>query len=82
MITTTDNVYEFVNVVIRQCHEQGFADIAQELDGAMHLGSSGLEILGAIRSVLLKESRTIGTLVEQSEIEEVVRFVNKAFGTE
>ena len=82
MIAATDDVYEFVNVLIRQCREQGFAEIAQKLNDAMNLGSSAMEILGAIRIVLLEESGTIGTLVERTDIEEVIQFVNRTFGRE
>ena len=46
----------------------------------MHLGSSGLEILGAIGNVLSGYKNTIEKFASESEIEEVVRFVNRAFG--
>ena len=53
MITSTNEIYAFVGVAMQKCRENGYGDIAQELDDAMHLGSSALEILGAIKAVLV-----------------------------
>lgn len=80
MITTVNQVYGFVNLVIQRSRSHGDDEVARKLDDAMHLGSSGLEVLGAIRSVILEERVTINNLVGESDTEDVIRFVDKAFG--
>jgi len=82
MITTANQVYQFTNLVIERSRVTGQNDIAQRLDDAMNLGSSALEILGAIRIVLTEEARRIEKIADRSEIQEVVHFVNRTFGTE
>lgn len=82
MITTTTEIYEFVEVATRKCREHGYGDIAQQFDDAMHLGSSGLEILGAIRAVCVAENAKLEELLGSASVHEVIRFVDRAFGVE
>jgi hypothetical protein len=82
MITTTDKIYVFVELAIQRCREYGYDDIAQQLDDAMHLGSSGMEILGAIRTVFIAQTTRLEQVVEKAKVEEVVKYVNRAFGLE
>ncbi len=82
MITTANQVYDLISRVIREARAAGRDDIARKLDDAMRLGSSGLEIVGAIRNVLLAEKQVVGRFATESEIDEVVHFVNRTFGTE
>ncbi len=82
MITTANQVYDLISRVIREARAAGRDDIARKLDDAMRLGSSGLEILGAIRNVLLAEKQVVERFATESEIDEVVHFVNRTFGTE
>jgi hypothetical protein len=82
MITTTDQVYDLINRVIREARDAGSDDIAKGLDDAMCLGSSGLEILGAIKNTILAHRNAIEQFLAPSEIDEIVRFVNRTFGTE
>lgn len=80
MIATTDEIYAFVELTMKRCGERGLGDISQQLDDAMHLGSSGMEILGAIRAVLIAQAARLTGIVEQATIQEVIDFVNKSFG--
>jgi hypothetical protein len=82
MITNANQVYDLINRIIREARAAGSDDIAKRLDDAMCLGSSGLEILGAIKSTILAHRNAFERLLAPSEIDEIVRFVNRAFGTE
>lgn len=80
MIATTDDIYAFTDTVTRRCREKGCEDIAQRLDDALQLGSSGLEILGAIKTVLVSETSRLEKLVDRTALQETINFVNRAFG--
>lgn len=82
MITTTNEIYEFVELAAKRCREHGYDDVAQQLDDAMHLGSSGLEILGAIKAVFVSHAATLEKVVEKGKLRDVTRYVDKAFGME
>ncbi len=80
MITTTSEVYKFVEIAIGRCREHGWDDLAQQLDSAMHLGSSGMEILGAIKAIFVDQTARLEKVVDKASIEEVIKHANKAFG--
>jgi hypothetical protein len=80
MITTTNEIYEFVELTSKKCRENGYDDIAKKLDEALHLGSSGLEILGAIRAVIVSEAPRLEKIVDEGSVRETVEYVNRAFG--
>lgn len=80
MITTTDEIYEFTELATKRCQKHGYDDIAQQLDNAMHLGSSGLEILGAIRAVFVAERTRMTQIMDAGKVDEVIDYVDKAFG--
>ena len=82
MITSTQEVYAFVDMAIRQCRLHGLNDIEKQLDDALHLGSSGMEILGAIKAVFLTQGERLEKILDREKIGEIVIFVNKAFGLE
>ena len=82
MITTTNQVYDIINRIIQESRIVGHEDIAKRLDDAMRLGSSGLEILGGIKKALLMSRNEIEKFTAKSEIDEIVHFVNRAFGIE
>jgi len=82
MITTTDEIYAFVELAIQKCRDHGCGDVAQELDDAMHLGSSGTEILGAIKTVFVARAARLENVVEKAKVEEIIKYVNRAFGRE
>ena len=82
-ITTANDVYAFVTQLKIQAEKHGDADLASKLDDALHLGSSGLEILGAIRKTLIENHSEVESLLGSDGYEtaaEVIAFVNKAFG--
>ncbi len=82
MITTTNEIYEFVELAKNRCRQNGDLEIANQLDDAMQLGSSGLEILGAIKAVLVSQAITLEKLVDRASIQEVVKYVDQAYGIE
>jgi len=82
-ITTANEVYAFVVQLKTQAEKHGDADLASRLDDALHLGSSGLEILGAIRKTLIENHSQVETLVGSDgwqKAAQVIAFVDKAFG--
>ena len=82
-ITTANEVYAFVTQLKTQAEKHGDADLASKLDDALHLGSSGLEILGAIRETLIENHSQVEALVGSDgwqKAAQVIAFVDKAFG--
>ncbi len=82
-IKTADDVYRFVERLKSQCRENGAIDLFAELDDALSLGSSGLEILGAIRQAIINNRASIERLLGaagKDEANQVVAFVDEAFG--
>lgn len=80
MISTSQELYALVDFVIRQSRVRGLLDIAQQLEDALHLGSSGLGILGAIKSIFVAQNAELEKILEKEIIEAVVKFVTKAYG--
>jgi len=82
-ITTTDHVYAFIAQLKTDAEERGDSSFAAELADVLCLGSSGLEILGAIRKVLLENRGKVESLLGSeglNEAAQVIAFVDKAFG--
>ena len=77
---TTEEVYALVKLVIEQSRKNAYDDIAEKLDDAMHLGSSGLEILGAIKIVFMSESNRISKLIDGEKVKDVIHYVNNTYG--
>jgi hypothetical protein len=80
---TTDDVYMFVDRLKLESLKQGSTHLAKELDDALHMGSSGLEIMGAIRQAILDHHSLIQKLLGPDRLDEanrVVAFVDKAYG--
>ena len=79
-ITTVDDVYRFVDRLKLEANSHGAAALATQLDDALHLGSSGLEILGAIRQTLITNRTSIEQLLGPSgkeEADQVIAFVTR-----
>jgi len=82
MFTTTNEIYEFVRLAMKRSREHGYDDIAQQLDDALHLGSSGLEILGAIKVTVLSHRARLEELFDGATVLEVTQYVDRAYGIE
>ena len=83
MITTANDVYAFVAQLKTEAAKHGNIDFANELENAIHLGSSGLEILGAIRKTLIENHGEVESLLGSDGYQKaahVIAFVDKAFG--
>jgi hypothetical protein len=81
VVETLEEVYKFVDRAMEEAVKHGRLDIAKKLEDALHLGSSSLEILGAIKVVLSQEATTIDSWLNKSEREEAINFVSQAFGS-
>ncbi len=82
-IITSDDVYRFVERLKVQSEKGGLQELATQLDDALHLGSSGLEILGAIRQAVIENRIAIEQMLGPSrkdEAEQVIAFVDRAYG--
>jgi hypothetical protein len=82
-ITTTNDIYAFVAQLKTEAEKRGDTDFASELDDALHLGSSGLEILGAIRKTLVENHGEVESLLGSDgwkKAANVIAFVDRAFG--
>ena len=82
-ISSTGDVYEFVDVLKKESERRGSVSLVARLENALHLGSSGLEILGAVRQVMIENRSEIERCLGNTGIEKanrVIAFIDKAFG--
>ena len=82
-MNSANDVYEFVDQLKSACQKAGATELVEQLSDALRLGSSGLEILGAIREILVKNRSLIQGLLEstkKTEVDKVITFVDKAYG--
>jgi hypothetical protein len=82
-IRTANDVYEFVEQLKAACLEKGAVELYKQFNDSMRLGSSGLEILGAIRGTIIanrKEIEGILGLGAREDIDHIIVFVNRAYG--
>lgn len=82
-ITSMPEVYSLVDELRAECKRHKIDRIGDMLGDAMALGSSGLEILGAIRSVLVRERDNLVRVVDKNTviaIDNVIDFAAKSFG--
>jgi len=78
-----NEAYAFVRRLKAAAQKHGRTELVEQLDDALHLGSSGLEILGAIRNIVADNREIIFTLMgpsSQSEVEEIITFADKMYG--
>lgn len=71
---------DFVDRLIAKSTAQGFSDLAQALQEARNLGSSGLEVIGAIRTIIVKNAGTVAFLTSREEGDQAIKYVDRAYG--
>ena len=74
-IRTASDVYGFVAQLKIDTEKCGDTDSARELDEALHLGSSGLEILGAIRKTLIENQGAVESLLGSDGWQKAARVI-------
>jgi hypothetical protein len=82
-ITTAGDVYQFVERLKTASQQDGTPELYRQLDQAMRVGSSSLEILGAIRQAVIGNRSDIERLLGPDGrlcADQVVAFVDKAYG--
>ena len=82
-INSAADVYQIVERLKAESSKLGLDDLTTELDNALRLGSSGLEILGAIRNIFIQKRAMVEKLLGDSgkdQAGQVITFVDKAFG--
>jgi hypothetical protein len=82
-INTAGDVYQFVEHLKAASQKNGATELYRRLDNAMRLGSSGLEVMGAIRETVSANRDEIERLLGPDgtqHVDQVVAFVDRAFG--
>jgi hypothetical protein len=82
-IDSIDDVYRFVEKLKSEAKKGGAEVLVKQLDDALLLGSSGLEILGGIRGVIIEHLQTIEQILGVAggaQLREIIPFVDKAYG--
>jgi SLT domain-containing protein len=73
-------VYTLAHRLLNACLASGHDDIAQQIDDALHAGSSALETLGGIRNALLQHDEVLREFAEPSEIDAAIAYIDTTFG--
>jgi hypothetical protein len=76
-------VYRFVRQLSAVCRLKGRADLVEPFDAALHLGSSGLEILGAIATAIEANRPALTAILPRhmaGQLDEAVAFARQCFG--
>lgn len=82
-IISIDDIYHFVEQLMFECRRNDELTLLRQLDDALHLGSSSIEILGAIRKIFIENRAVIIKLMgntNDKEIDKIIAFVDKAYG--
>ncbi|ADB16985.1 hypothetical protein Psta_2315 [Pirellula staleyi DSM 6068] len=67
MEMSADEIYRYVNALVAVAKVRGQFQLANQLETAMQLGSSGLEILGAIGNILRDNAALVDSLLPKLE---------------
>lgn len=65
------------------CKNEGNGELLRQIDNTMHLGSSGLEILGSIRHFLITNRDEISQILgaeAENDMNQIIAFVDSAYG--
>lgn len=73
-------VYSLARRLLDACRPSRHGDIAQQIDHALHAGSSALETLGGIRNALLQHGEMLRQFAESSESDAAITYIDKTFG--
>src|SRR4051812_844653 len=82
-INDIGDVYQFVGDLRAVAARRGMTALPTQLESALKLGSSALEILGAIREILINNNEQVGRLLGpdgEAQAKQVIAFVDKSFG--
>lgn len=82
-LKTATDVYSYIDWLKTECQNRGTPHLYEQLDNALHAGSSGLEILGAIREVLINHRQIFERLTDKSisgDISTILTFIDRSFG--
>lgn len=82
-ISSVGDVYRFTSSLVEFCSANQAQALADALLDAQQLGSSGLEILGAIRKVLVDNSSLLRETLPPEYVEQmrdVIAFVDACYG--
>ncbi len=78
---TVEDIYTCIEITIIKCKDYGYSDLAGRFDDALHLGSSGMEILGAIRTILKEEKNRSNEIIGKKQVIKIIDFVESCYGT-
>lgn len=80
MISNVWSLYELTNRLIMDCRMNDCRDIAEELENAKCLGSSGLEIVGAIGKIITDNRHRLMEFENEKELRAAIAFVDRCYG--
>jgi hypothetical protein len=82
-IKTTDEFYGFISRLKSACQVHDARKLCEDLDHALKLGSSGLEIMGAVMNTIVSNRNQVEHLLgsdAREQVDELIAFVDRAFG--
>lgn len=80
MFSSVDEIYNLVETIISECEQAGFEDVASDFQKTYNLGSSSLEILGYIRTTILRHKSVVEGFVTKADVDNAIRFIDRSFG--
>lgn len=82
-LKNVDEDYKFVQCLKVDCRRSNSRVLHDQLDDSLHLGSSGLEIFGAVKKTIIEYRNSVVDILGPSpnnEIDAVIAFVDYAYG--
>jgi hypothetical protein len=82
-IRSTEAVYQLVEQLKAACKKTSSPELLKQIESAVGVGGSALEILGAVRQTMIANRNEVERLLGpggRRQIDEVIAFVDKAFG--
>jgi hypothetical protein len=76
-------LYETVERIKKESLERGLPDLAAQFEHALALGSSSLEIIGAIKIIIVQNRPMIEAMLApngKQRVDEMIDFVDRAYG--
>ena len=82
-ISSASDVYKVIDELKSECQRHKEHELYHALDDALKLGGSALEILGALRQILLEQRAQVQRLLgpsAQSVVAQIIEYVDLAYG--
>jgi hypothetical protein len=77
---SVDVIYSLIDQLILDSKRLGESSLADQLYIALHMGSSSLEVLGAVRQTLIENEKTATKFLKESEIKQTITYIDQLYG--